>query len=116
MATSRQKKVLEMKPAEPTIEELGAQITVYNDFVMVKPIEEVVGSGVIEQSEHWKQNPNQAIVVAVGEGRVVGGVFLPINCKPGEKVRITKYGEDVNVSGVKLQLVHAAEIRFGWKK
>ncbi|MGA7224827.1 MAG: co-chaperone GroES family protein [Candidatus Acidiferrales bacterium] len=114
MATSAQKRAAAAEPTELTIEELGALVSVYNDFVLVKPIEIPVSATIVE-SEHWKQNPNRAIVVAVGEGRVVGGLLLSIGCRPGETVYITKYGEDVNVEGVKLQLVHASEVKFGWK-
>ena len=115
MATSRQKRAAAVEPVkkELSIEELAALVTVYNDFVMVKPIE-IPASATIQESDHWKQNPNRAIVVKVGEGRVVNGLLLPITCKPGEVVYITKYGEDVTVEGVKLQLVHASEVKFGW--
>ena len=117
MATSAQKKAeLKFRTGEEIqIEWLAELVTVYNDFVLVKPIEIPVSATIVE-SEHWKQNPNRAIVVAVGEGRIVNGMLLPIACKTGDMVYITKYGEDVNVEGVKLQLVHAAEVKFGWNK
>ena len=78
MATSRQKRAAAVEPAkkELTIEELAALVTVYNDFVMVKPMEIPVSATIVE-SEHWKQNPNRARVVKVGEGRVVNGMLWP---------------------------------------
>lgn len=115
MATSRQKRAAAVEPAEKelTIEELAALVTVYNDFVMVKPLEIPVSATLVE-SEHWKQNPNQAIVVKASDERYIGGVLVPITCRMGQRVYITKYGEDVNVAGVKLQLVHASEVKFGF--
>lgn len=114
MTTSRQKRaVAEIPKKELTIEELGALVTVYNDFVMVKPLE-IPASATIQESEHWKQNPNQAIVVRASQERYIGGMLVPIPCAAGQRVYITKYGEDVNVAGVKLQLVHASEVKFGF--
>jgi co-chaperonin GroES (HSP10) len=89
----------------------GGRFEALNDFVLVKPIEMPVSETILE-SDHWKQSPNWAIVIAIGEGRVVNGLLLPIRLEPGDEVYITKYGEDINCDGVKCQLIHASEVKL----
>lgn len=120
MATSRQKRAIAVMPekSEAEVTQLlleSLNLEALNDFVLVKPIEIPV-SAVIQESDHWKQNPNWATVMAVGSGRVVNGVLIPIALAPGDIIMITKYGETVEEAGVKFFLVHASECKLRRKK
>ena len=111
MATSAQKRaVKEMPKREISLEELGQRFAAQNDFVIVIPIETRI-SDMLEQPDQYKEQP-WARVVSVGQGRMIGGVLVPIEAKPGDVVRITKYGEDITLAGVKCQLIHAAEVKI----
>lgn len=112
MATSAQKRAeLKFKNGlDIQIESLTEQFGALNDFIIVKPLEIPV-SDKIQQPDQYKENP-WAIVIAVGQGRVLNGVLVPIEVKPGDKVYITKYGEDITLAGVKCQLIHAAEVKI----
>ena len=82
-----------------------------NDYVLVLPIK-VPKSSIIEESDYWKQDPNWAVVMAVGEGRIVNGQLFPIKAQPGDIVYVTKYGEPVELDRVDFRLIHAAEIKL----
>ena len=81
-----------------------------NDFVLVKRIDENP-SEIIVQSEHYKQKSDKAIVVAVGEGRILGSMVIPIDLKPGDTVGVSKYsGTDIELEGEKFTLFRVGDI------
>lgn len=96
---------------EPTLAELGAAVTMLNDKIMVKPIEKRA-SDILVESEEWKKDAQYGTVIAVGKGRIINGQIFPIDCKPGDVVNITKYGEDKEILGVQCKMIHAAEVHF----
>ena len=104
-------KAIELSPLQYLQENFEALV----DFVLVIPIEKPV-SEVIQESDHFKDKPTWAIVAAVGTGRVVNGVLIPIDVEPGDEVFITKYGEDVELDGRKAQLIHASEVKIRRRK
>ena len=104
------------KPAEPTpLAYLQENFEALVDFVLVVPIEKPV-SDVVQESDHYKEKPTWGIVAAVGSGRVVNGILVPIDVDPGDEVYFTKYGEDVELDGRKAQLIHASEVKIRRKK
>ena len=104
------------KPAEPTpLAYLQENFEALVDFVLVVPIEKPV-SDVVQESDHYKEKPTWGIVAAVGSGRVVNGILIPIDVDPGDEVYFTKYGEDVELDGRKAQLIHACEVKIRRRK
>ena len=104
------------KPAELTpLEYLQQNFDALVDFVLVVPIEKPV-SDVVQESDHYKEKPTWGIVAAVGSGRVVNGILVPIDVDPGDEVYFTKYGEDVELDGQKAQLIHASEVKIRRRK
>ena len=55
-----------------------------------EPKDTVKGGIVIPDSA--KEKPQEAIIKAVGPGKMVDGERVPIDLKAGERVLITKYG------------------------
>lgn len=84
------------------------------NFVLIQRIEEEGGvQGGIIIPEIGQQKSNKGRVVAVGEGRVVGGVIVPIPLTPGDIVLFSKYGaEDVKLDGVDYLLLRYDEIKL----
>lgn len=104
------------KPAEPSpLAYLQENFDALVDFVLIIPIEKPV-SDVVQESDHYKEKPTWGIVAAVGSGRVVNGILVPIDVDPGDEVYFTKYGEDVELDGRKAQLIHASEVKIRRRK
>jgi chaperonin GroES len=100
------------------VEERTAQVAVglavsfkpLNDFVLVKRLDENP-SEIIVQSEHYKQKSDKAVVVAVGEGRILGSMVIPIDLKPGDTVGISKHsGTDIELEGAEFTLFRVGDI------
>ena len=106
-----EKKPLELTPLQYLQENFDALV----DFVLIIPIEKPV-SDVVQESDHYKEKPTWGIVAAVGSGRVVNGILVPIDVDPGDEVYFTKYGEDVELDGRKAQLIHASEVKIRRRK
>jgi len=106
------------KREEPTpLQYLQENFDALIDFVLIVPIEKPLSEEVqLEQSDHYKDKPTWGIVAAVGTGRVVNGVLIPIDVDPGDEVFFTKYGEEVELDGRKAQLVHASEVKIRRRK
>jgi len=104
------------KSAEPTpLAYLQENFDALIDFVLIIPIEKPV-SDVVQESDHYKEKPSWGIVAAVGSGRVVNGVLIPIDVDPGDEIYFTKYGEEVELDGRKAQLIHASEVKIRRKQ
>lgn len=56
----------------------------------VEPKDTVKGGIVIPDSA--KEKPQEAVIKAVGPGKMVDGERVPVDLKKGERVLITKYG------------------------
>ena len=108
-------RALPMKVELTPLQYLQENFDALVDFVLVVPIEKPV-SDVVQESDHYKEKPTWGIVAAVGSGRVVNGVLVPIDVDPGDEVYFTKYGEDVELDGRKAQLVHATEVKLRRKR
>jgi chaperonin GroES len=84
-----------------------------HDRVLVKRIEETadkVGSIIIPDSA--KEKPQEAEVVAVGNGRLLdNGERVPCDVKAGDRILFGKYsGADVKMDGVEYMILREDEI------
>lgn len=68
-----------------------------------------IGSIIIPDAA--KERPNQGDVLAVGPGRSIDGVRIPLEVKVGDKILFGKYaGTEVKVDGRELLIVKEEEI------
>ena len=110
-------RVPELKIEPSPLEYLQQNFDALVDYVLVIPIEKPLSDVVtLEQSDHFKERPVWGTVVAVGSGRVVNGILVPIDVLPGDEVMFTKYGEEVELDGRKAQLIHATEVKIRRRK
>jgi chaperonin GroES len=84
-----------------------------HDRVLLKRLEEGeqrVGGIIIPDSA--KEKPQQATVVAVGNGRITEeGTVIPLDVKPGDLVLIGKYaGNEIKLDGEDFLIVRQDEI------
>ena len=84
-----------------------------HDRVLLKRLEEGeqrIGGIIIPDSA--KEKPQQATVVAVGNGRITEeGTVIPLDVKPGDLVLIGKYaGNEIKLDGEDLLIVREDEI------
>lgn len=84
------------------------------NFVLLKRIDEAVDKvGDIIIPEIGKTQSNQGRVIAVGEGRLIGGKMEPIPLVPGDVVLFSKYGtEEVTLDGEDFLLIRYDEIKL----
>lgn len=83
------------------------------DRVLLRRIEEKeVKKGGIIIPDTAKEKPQEAEVIAVGEGRLSeDGKIIPLKVKVGDKVLIGKYsGTEINIEGVEHVIVREEEI------
>ncbi len=87
-----------------------------DDNVVVKPLsaEEMgtkTASGIIIP-DSAQEKPEQGTVVAVGPGKYVDGMRVPISVSVGNRVLFSKYGYDeVKIGGVEYYIVSASNIK-----
>ncbi|NMC51194.1 co-chaperone GroES [Candidatus Kuenenbacteria bacterium] len=83
------------------------------DHLIAKPIAEdkTTRSGIV-LPDTAKEKPEQAEVVAVGEGRVLdNGNKLPMSVKVGEKILFKKYAPDeIKIDGENFLVLSESEI------
>jgi len=83
------------------------------DHLIAKPISEdkVTKSGIV-LPDTAKEKPEQAEVVAVGDGRVLdNGNRLPMSVKVGNKILFKKYSPDeIKIDGEEYLVLSEAEI------
>lgn len=79
----------------------SSKITPLGDRVLVRPmtVEEVEGRGnhhfgIIIPESVSKEKSAQGVVLAVGSGRHIDGILVPISVKPGDLVIFSKYSYD----------------------
>jgi chaperonin GroES len=87
-------------------------ITPLNDRVIVARIDaEEVTKGGLFIPETGKEKPQEGLVIAVGSGKIVNNVFVPLDVKFGDKVLFGKYsGTEVVVDGEDLLILREDEI------
>lgn len=67
--------------------------------------------------ETFKKKPNKALVVAVGEGRLIGGLLEPMDLEKGDVVLYARYaGTDAELDGEKFLIIRYAEIHLKAKR
>jgi chaperonin GroES len=84
-----------------------------HDRVLLKRLEEgEVKRGGIIIPDTAKEKPQEAMVIAVGKGRVNDeGKTIPLVVKKGDRVLIGKYsGTEVTVDGVVLVIIREEEV------
>jgi len=82
------------------------------DKVVLKQIEaeEITKSGIILPSSA-KENPQEAVVISVGNGSLVKGDIVPMEVRPGDKVIYAKYsGTSIKINGEEYRIVKQADI------
>ena len=92
--------------AEVNIRPLG-------DRILVKAIEEQeVRKGGIIIPDSAKEKPQEAKVIAVGQGRLDdNGKRIPIELKKGDKVLVSKYGgTEIKVDGEAYQILREDDV------
>src|ERR1700722_4628116 len=86
------------------------------EYVLLERLDQATDSSIVIP-DNAKEKSVRCKVVAVGEGRIIGGVVVPINLAPGDTVLITKYGgEDTELDGKKYVLCRASEIKLRLKQ
>lgn len=83
------------------------------DRIVIKRLDpEAVSKGGIIIPENAKEKPMQAIVVAVGSGRILdNGEREPIECAVGDTVIIGKYsGTEATIDDEKLLVINADDV------
>jgi len=82
------------------------------DRVLVKRIEaETRSAGGLFIPDSAKEKPQQASVVAVGNGRVVKGEVRPLVVKEGDKILFGKYtGDEVKLDGEEFIILREEDI------
>ncbi len=88
------------------------QITPLNDRVVVSRLDvEDVTKGGLYIPETGKEKPQQGLVIAVGTGKLINNVFVPLDVKFGDKVLFGKYsGTEVTIDDVDLLILREDEI------
>jgi|SRR5215469_1187124 len=85
---------------------LGEQILVQR----IDSETETTAGGVVKP-EIARLKSNRGIVMAVGEGRIVGNEFQPFNLRPGQVVRFSRVGgQDIEVDGQNFILLHWKQV------
>jgi len=80
--------------------------------ILVKPIEEKneTNAGII-LPDTAKEKPQQAEVLAVGEGKYIEGKLMPLSVKKGDKILFSRYGGDeIKVDGKELKFLNESDI------
>ena len=73
--------------------------------------EDDITPGGIHKPQIARQKSTRGEVVAVGEGRVVGGIWMPMNLKPGDIVLFSRYAD-----GTEVMIDGEIYLKFHWKQ
>lgn len=82
------------------------------DRIVVKQLaaEETTKSGIVLTGQA-KEKPQEAEVVAVGEGKIENGQLVKLQVKVGDKVIYSKYaGTDVKLAGEEYVIVSESDV------
>lgn len=110
-----QPKLEAAKPEPKSLEELAALYEPMNDRVLLRRVTEET-KRLVNLPDAYKLDSDLGIVIAVGDGMLVGGQLVSIRLKLGDKVRVGHYNvEDVEVEGEMLMLVSAFDVRLKLK-
>lgn len=86
------------------------------ECVLLKRIEEVdeVSAGGILKPEIARRRANRGKVVALGEGRLIEGRWMPLGLEIGDIVHFSKtaIGMDVEIDGVTYLKLHVKQLDF----
>jgi chaperonin GroES len=88
------------------------QIQPLNDRIVVARIEakEVTKGGIVIP-ETGTEKPQEGLVIAVGSGKIINNVFLPLDVVVGDRILFGKYsGTEVVVDDLKLLILREDEI------
>jgi len=80
--------------------------------ILVKPIEEKneTNAGII-LPDTAKEKPQQAEVLATGDGKYIEGKLMPLSVKKGDKILFSRYGGDeIKVDGKELKFLNESDI------
>jgi chaperonin GroES len=90
------------------------QYTPLASWVLIERLDEAaekVGDIVIPEIAQTKSNKGR--VIAVGEGRLIGGAIVPMDLAEGDLVLFSKYGaEEVKLDGKDYLLLRYDEIKL----
>jgi chaperonin GroES len=88
------------------------QIDPLGDRVVVSRIDpDEVTPGGLFIPETGKEKPQQGLVIAVGPGKVLNNLFVPLDVKFGDKVLFGKYsGTEIELDGEKLLILREEDI------
>lgn len=82
------------------------------DKVLVRPLEtiEKSKSGIV-LPDSAKEKPQEGEVMAVGEGKYVGGKLVPLAVKKNDRILFSKYGGDeIKVDREELKILQESDI------
>jgi chaperonin GroES len=88
------------------------QIVPLNDRVVVvrTEVEEVTKGGLFIP-ETGKEKPQEGLVIAVGSGKIINNVFVPLDVKVGDNVLFGKYsGTEVTIDDSDMLILREDEI------
>ena len=82
-----------------------------NDFVLIKRIEEHASS-VIQTPDQYKQRGDKAIVISVGDARIVGSLLIPIeDLRPEQVIVVSKVGgTNMSLNGQEFELIRYGDV------
>ena len=99
--------------ATATLNATATKIKPLGDRALVRPVErEEVSKGGVVLPDTAKEKPQEAVVVAVGSGRVLdSGQRVPMPVAEGNRVLYAKYaGSDLKVDGVEHVMLSERDI------
>ena len=87
-------------------------VPLFDKVVLEKEkMEETTKRGIVLPGQDDKENPGQAVVVAVGPGGVVDGKEISMQVKNGQHVLFSRYaGTEVELEGKKYTVVKQSDI------
>lgn len=86
-------------------------LTTLHDRITVRPMVAPTSGGAIEIVGESHEEPTQGVVVAVGEGRMLGGARVALQVVPGDRIVFSCANPiDVEVDGEKLIVMSEGQV------